>query len=63
MSLHEVYEITKYDVPVFWERVTEDCSYVGEYDPKDQFKLGASKVYHIKPEQLPEIGNVIMCSI
>ena len=63
MTLHKVWEITDYNCRVFAEVRNEDeeCCEINEYTGDDQYRFGSSKVFSIRSEYLPEVGNVIMC--
>lgn len=63
MTVHKVWEITDCNCRVFVEVLNEDEERreISEYTGDDQYRFGSSKVFSIRAEYIPEIGNVIMC--
>lgn len=63
MTLHELWENTDCNCRVFVEVLNEDeeCREIREYTGDEQYLFGSSKVFSIRAEYIPEVGNVIMC--
>lgn len=63
LTLQNIWDNAYINCPIWWEHNQEEVSECGEYDGTSPRMMGANRVYSIRAEYIPEVGNVIMCEI
>ena len=67
MTLHKIWEICDCTSHLYYEKLDpeNECLTINEYtgDAENKYKIGAEKVFSIRPEMLPELGCVIIASL